>query len=136
MALSHRDRSLAELAGERDRALRSLAAEEDKRHDLVEECSTLLGGELSCGDVSRLALSLDRIEQELEQELEKELGQELEKAGEGEGEREAGGGDRDGQPGGRKWVLEVGFSRSFSSGLRVCARGFRLYDLPMRLRPA
>ena len=81
MALSHRDRSLAELAGERDRALRSLAAEEDKRHDLVEECFTLLGGELSCGDVSRLALSLDRIEQELELELKQELEQkELEQA--------------------------------------------------------
>ena len=103
--MSDGHRSLAELAGERDRALRSLAAEEDKRHDLIEECNALLGGELSCGDVSRLALSLDRIEQELEQE------------GEEGGE---GGGGRDEDPGGRTWVLKVGCVR-----LVLCCSGLR-----------
>lgn len=75
-------RSLAALAGERDRALRSLAAEEDKRRDVVEAISSLLGGELSCADVSRLTMGLERIEQEEGRE----------------------GGE---EPNGRVWVLEV-----------------------------
>lgn len=85
-------RSLAALAGERDRALRSLAAEEDRRRDMVEELSGLLGGELSCGDVSRLAMGLERIERE--------------QAAAGEGEGEGGGGGL-GESRGRAWVLEV-----------------------------
>eukprot|EP00752_Nemacystus_decipiens_P002815 g2626.t1 len=83
-------RSLAALAGERDRALRSLAAEEDRRRDMVEELSGLLGGELSCGDVSRLAMGLERIERE----------QPAAAAGDGDGE------EGEGEPRGRAWVLE------------------------------
>lgn len=89
------DRSLAALAGERDRALRSLAAEEDRRRDLVEELFGLLGGELSCGDVSRLAVGLESIEREAE-----------ETAPEGEKKEE----DL-GDPRGRAWLLEVSESR-------------------------
>ncbi|CAM9622266.1 unnamed protein product [Ectocarpus sp. 4 AP-2014] len=81
-------RSLAALAGERDRALRSLAAEEDRRRDMIEELTSLLGGELSCGDVSRLAMGLERIERE---------------AGPAAASEEEGGG---GQERGRVWVLE------------------------------
>ncbi|CAM9834409.1 unnamed protein product [Ectocarpus sp. 6 AP-2014] len=81
-------RSLAALAGERDRALRSLAAEEDRRRDMIEELTSLLGGELSCGDVSRLAMGLERIERE---------------AGPAAASEEEGGG---GQERGRAWVLE------------------------------
>lgn len=76
------------LAAERDRALRALASEEDRRRDLVEELGGLLGGELSCGDVSRLVVGLERIERE-------ELA-----PGEGEGEGDAGRTRR-------TWVLEV-----------------------------
>ncbi|CAM9751630.1 unnamed protein product, partial [Ectocarpus sp. 13 AM-2016] len=81
-------RSLAALAGERDRALRSLAAEEDRRRDMIEELTSLLGGELSCGDVSRLAMGLERIERE---------------AGPAAASEEEGDG---GQERGRAWVLE------------------------------
>ncbi|CAM9489216.1 unnamed protein product, partial [Ectocarpus sp. 12 AP-2014] len=88
-SLSHvLQRSLAALAGERDRALRSLAAEEDRRRDMIEELTSLLGGELSCGDVSRLAMGLERIERE---------------AGPAAASEEEGDG---GQERGRAWVLE------------------------------
>lgn len=85
----HATRSLASLAGERDRALRSLAAEEDKRHELVEKLCSLLGEELTCGDVSRLLMGLERIEEEKE-----------------------GGQEEDGERYGRAWVLEVSCSLS------------------------
>lgn len=52
------------MAGERDRALRSLSAEEDRRYEMVEDLSTLMGEELTCVDLSRLAMGLERIEHE------------------------------------------------------------------------
>lgn len=80
-------RSLAALAGERDRALRSLAAEEDKRHDLIEDLSTALGDELSCANLSRLVIGLEKIEQEQERSVDEKREEE--------------------EPYGRSWVLEV-----------------------------
>lgn len=62
---------------------------------MVEELSGLLGGELSCGDVSRLAIGLERIEREAEEATAA--------AGKGRGQEEEDGGE----PGRRAWVLEV-----------------------------
>lgn len=93
------------MAGERDRALRSLASEEDRRRDMVEELSGLLGGELSCGDVSRLAMGLERIEREAGETATATATAAAAAGmggGRGEGEEEDEGG-----AGGRAWVLEV-----------------------------
>lgn len=79
------------MAGERDRALRSLAAEEEKRQDIVEDLSRLLGDELSCADVTRLVMGVDKMEREW-------------KYGRGEEEEAA-----EEAPHGRMWVLEVSF---------------------------
>lgn len=82
------------MAGERDRALRSLAAEEEKRQDTVDDLSMLLGDELSCADVTRLVMGIDKIEQEG-------------KDGAGAGEDGA-----EEVRYGRTWVLEVSFVAS------------------------
>lgn len=93
---SSASRSLAVLAEERDRALRALSAEEDKRYGIVEELSGLLGDELSCVDVSRLTMGLERVERE--------------RWAADEGLREA---DK-GEIYGSAWVLEVSWSAFFS----------------------